>query len=209
MTNNNHSVVGPDKALNLLRDGNRRFVTGQMAHRKNFSRRRTELTGGQAPYASILCCSDSRVPPEIVFDEGLGQLFITRVAGNVLTQELLASLEYAALHSTSRLIVVLGHECCGAVTSAVHTLEQNATADTPHLQCLLDHIFPIVKDMQTETRLDGQPFIDLCAEENARRTAARIVAESAALKNLVTGGEIKIIPAMYSLADGRVTFLEG
>jgi carbonic anhydrase len=207
MTNNNHRSVGPDKALNLLRAGNKRFMAGRMTPRDQFPERRMELTSGQAPYASILCCSDSRVPPELIFDEGLGRLFIARVAGNVLTQELLASLEYAALHSTSRLIVVLGHEYCGAVTSAVHTLKQNAAVDSPHLQCLLDHIFPIVKDMRAGTSLEGQPFIELCSEENARRTATRVVAESAALKDLVSKGEVRVVPAMYALADGKVTFL--
>jgi len=208
MTNDNPVAVGPEQALELLKAGNARFVAGQVNARDDFPEQRAGLIEGQAPYASILCCSDSRVPPEIVFDEGLGRLFIARVAGNVLTPELLASLEYAALHSSSRLIVVLGHECCGAVTAAVHTLAQGADAESPSLQALLARIFPIVTTTQNDSELDGQAFIERCAEENARKTAAAIVAESDALGNLVNKGEIKIVAAKYALADGRVTFLD-
>jgi carbonic anhydrase len=143
-----------------------------------------------------------------VFDEGLGRLFIARVAGNVLTPELLASLEYAALHSTSRLIVVLGHECCGAVTAAVQTLAQDADAESPSLQALLDRIFPVVTATRNETELDGQAFIEQCAEDNARKTAVAIVSESEALRDLVNKGDVKIVAAKYALADGRVTFLD-
>jgi len=203
-----HNFIGPDQALELLKAGNARFVAGQVNTRDDFPEQRAGLTDGQAPYASILCCSDSRVPPELVFDEGLGRLFIARVAGNVLTPELLASLEYAALHSTSRLIVVLGHECCGAVTAAVQTLAQGTEAESPSLQSLLDRIFPVVTSTRDESGLEGQAFIERCAEENARKTAAAIAAESAALRNLVDKGEVKILAAKYALADGRVTFLD-
>jgi len=208
MTNDNSVAVGPDQALERLKAGNARFVAGQVNARDDFPEQRAGLIDGQAPYASILCCSDSRVPPEIVFDEGLGRLFIARVAGNVLTPELLASLEYAALHSSSRLIVVLGHECCGAVTAAVQTLAQGADAESPSLQALLDRIFPVVTTTRNDSELDGQAFIERCTEENARKTAATIVAESDALGDMVDKGEIKIVAAKYALADGRVTFLD-
>lgn len=208
MTSNNPAAIGPDQALELLKAGNERFVAGQVNPRNDFPTQRSGLTDGQAPYASILCCSDSRVPPELVFDEGLGRLFIARVAGNVLTPELLASLEYAALHSTSRLIVVLGHECCGAVTAAVQTLAQGAAAESPSLQALLDRIFPVVTATQNETELDGPAFIERCSEDNARQTAAAIVAESNALRGLANKGEIRIVAAKYALTDGRVTFLD-
>ena len=207
MTSDNPADIGPDQALELLKAGNARFVAGQVNTRDDFPEQRAGLTDGQAPYASILCCSDSRVPPELVFDEGLGRLFIARVAGNVLTPELLASLEYAALHSTSRLIVVLGHECCGAVTAAVQTLAQGADAESPNLQALLDRIFPVVAATQKESDLDGQAFIEQCADDNARRTAAAILAESEALRELVNKGAVKIVAAKYALADGRVTFM--
>lgn len=208
MSSYNPAAIGPDQALELLKSGNARFVAGQVTPRDDLPAQRAGLTDGQAPYASILCCSDSRVPPELVFDEGLGRLFIARVAGNVLTPELLASLEYAALHSTSRLIVVLGHECCGAVTAAVQTLAQGADAESPSLQALLDRIFPVVNASRGESKLDGQAFIEHCAEENARKTADEIVAQSAALRDLVNRGEVKIVAAKYALADGRVTFLD-
>ena len=204
---NNPAAVGPDAALELLKAGNERFMSGRLANRGDVAGRRAALTDGQAPYASILCCADSRVPPELVFDEDLGRLFIARVAGNVLTAELLASLEYAALHSTSRLIVVLGHECCGAVTAAVHTLQQQADAESPALQALLDWIFPVVEDVGDGSDLTGQAFIEKCAEENARHTAERILSESTALRDMAGRGELKIAPAIYSLADGKVNFL--
>ena len=208
MSSDTPAAIGPDEALELLKAGNARFVAGDVNARDDYPQQRSGLTAGQAPYASILCCSDSRVPPELVFDEGLGRLFIARVAGNVLTPELLASLEYAALHSTSRLIVVLGHECCGAVTAAVQTLAQGADAESPSLQALLDRIFPVVKAVKNQSDQDGQAFIESCADENARETAAAIKAQSPALKGLTEKGAIKIIAAKYALADGRVTFLD-
>ena len=208
MNSDNSAAIAPDQALALLKTGNERFVAGLVNPRDDFPEQRSGLADGQAPYASILCCSDSRVPPELVFDEGLGRLFIARVAGNVLTPELLASLEYAALHSTSRLIVVLGHESCGAVTAAVQTLAQGASAESPSLQALLDRIFPVVRTARNETELDGRAFIERCTEDNARKTAAAIMAESDALRDLVNRGEIRIVAAKYALADGRVTFLD-
>ncbi len=207
MTDHTSAAIGPEEALALLKAGNERFVTGKVNPNDDFPQQRAPLTEGQAPYASILCCSDSRVPPELVFDEGLGRLFITRVAGNVLTPELLASLEYAALHSTSRLIVVLGHECCGAVTAAVQTLAQGAAAESPSLQTLLDRIFPIVNAVRDQQDLEGQALIETCAEENALKTAAAILSESTALQELADKRDIKIVAAKYSLADGRVAFL--
>ena len=208
MSSDNTMIVSPDEAMERLKTGNARFVTGQMKNRGDLSARRAELTEGQAPFASILCCSDSRVPPGLVFDQGLGRLFIARVAGNVLTPELLASLEYAAVHSTSRLIVVLGHECCGAVTAAVQTLAQGAAPESPSLEILLDRIFPVVKDAKGKSDLDGQAFIEMCSEENARVNAGRILKESDILRGMVERGELKIVVAMESLADGQVTFLK-
>jgi carbonic anhydrase len=208
MSSDTSTAIGPDKALELLKAGNARFVAGDVIERNDYPQQRAGLTEGQAPYASILCCSDSRVPPELVFDEGLGRLFIARVAGNVVTPELLASLEYAALHSTSRLIVVLGHECCGAVTAAVQTLAQGADAESPSLQTLLDRIFPVVTAVKEQTDLDGQAFIESCAEENVRTTVAAIKAQSPALRDLAEKGDIKIVGAKYALADGRVTFTD-
>lgn len=208
MSTEQTQVVGPDQALERLKTGNERFMTGQMKNRRDLSARRAELTEGQAPFASILCCSDSRVPPGLVFDQGLGRLFIARVAGNVVTPELLASLEYAAVHSTSRLIVVLGHECCGAVTAAVQTRAQGADAESPSLQVLLDRLFPVIDDAKSKVDTDGQPFIEFCSEQNARYNADRILKESDILRGMVEKGALKVVVAMESLGDGKVTFLD-
>ncbi len=208
MSNEKTEAVGPDEALERLKAGNKRFMTGQMKNRQDLSARRAELTEGQAPFASILCCSDSRVPPGLVFDQGLGRLFIARVAGNVLTPELLASLEYAAAHSTSRLIVVLGHECCGAVTATVQTVAQGADAESASLQILIDRISPVIKAAKEKVDLEGQPFIEFCSEKNARHNADRILKESDILRGMVEKGELKVLVAMESLADGKVTFLD-
>lgn len=197
----------PDQALELLMEGNLRFASGRSTHPDEYEQQLDGITKRQEPYASILCCSDSRVPPERIFDEGFGRLFIARVAGNVLTPELLASLEYASLHSTSRLIVVLGHECCGAVTSAVHAVEKGEHPESPNLKRLLEHLYPVVEEARQQCALTGDRLVEYCAEENARWNAGRVLGESAALRALAEKNALRVVPAMYSLADRKVTFL--
>ena len=150
-------IAPPQDALARLREGNVRYLEMKRSPRPDVGPdARRSLTKGQWPYATILCCSDSRVPPELIFDEGLGRLFIVRVAGNILTPALLGSIEYASLHSTSRLVVVLGHESCGAVGAAVHAAANPGTQETPAIKTIIDGLMPAVVKARKSTGLDGK-----------------------------------------------------
>ncbi len=134
------------------------------------------LIKGQWPYATILCCSDSRVPPELVFDEGLGRLFIVRVAGNIINPALLSSIEYASLPSASRLIMVMGHESCGAVGAAVHAVEHPGTKETAAIDDIINRLKPAVLKAQKTTGLHGKELVEAAARENVRMTVKQISA---------------------------------
>lgn len=194
----------PGEALALLKEGNIRHKSGQ-AGVDNSTRPRASMEG-QWPLATILCCSDSRVPPEIVFDQGPGQLFIVRVAGNIVTPELLASVEYATMHSTSRLIVVMGHECCGAVTAAVQCAEAGSMPDNPNMKGLLSHLLPVVDRAREQSGLTGGELVETVATENAADVAARILEQSPDLAAMVADGALGVVWAKYSIATGEVSF---
>ncbi len=199
-----HMACVPEKALALLKEGNRRHASD---NRMNPVQVFSSPLEGQKPFATILCCSDSRVPPEIVFDQGPGKLFIVRVAGNILTPELLASIEYASLFSTSRLIVVLGHQGCGAIISAIRYAQTQEKPDSPHLEALLRHILPVVEKTGKKTDLSGQSLAEASAMENVRHVVARIQKLSQGLKQLTEKGDLKIMGAWYSLETCKVDFL--
>ncbi len=198
-------TVPPQEAVARLRQGNLRYVT--MNRRRDPGvgpEARGTLTEGQWPYATILSCSDSRVPPELIFDEGLGRLFIVRVAGNILTPELLGSVEYASLHSTSRLIVVLGHQSCGAVAAAVHATGNPDTKHTPAIETIINSLMPAVEKSRRATGLKGEQLVEAAAKENVRRTAQQIANQSQPLAKMQTNGDLQIVGAYYSLATGKV-----
>ncbi len=198
-------VVAPKDAIALLRKGNDRYVTMQrLADPGVGPAAREPLTKGQWPYATILCCSDSRVPPEIVFDEGLGRLFIVRVAGNMITPELLGSIEYASLHSTSRLVVVLGHESCGAVGAAVHFAEKPGTKETPGINDIINRLMPSVMKAKQDTKCEGKELVEAAAKENVRMNVDQIAFQSEALEEMQKKGELMIVGGYYSLTTGKV-----
>ncbi|MDX1647526.1 MAG: carbonic anhydrase [Longimicrobiales bacterium] len=183
----------PDEAMERLMAGNERFVSGRsMAPRRGLDRVR-ELSGGQAPYAAILGCADSRVPPEILFDEGFGDLFTVRVAGNVATPEEIASLEYAVGVLGSQVVLVLGHTSCGAVTAAV-----DGGAVPGQISSLFQHITPAVPDGAA---------IDEAVEANARYQARILRSASPVLRDALAAGSVVVRPAVYGLEDGRVRIL--
>ncbi len=200
--------VAPAEALKMLKEGNERFVSGKRnPHPGVDAKAREALTKGQAPFATILCCSDSRVPPEIVFDQGLGKLFIARVAGNLIDTALLGSIEYAALHCGSRLIVVLGHESCGAVTATAGAVEHPGKAETAGIGDLVERLTPAVKKAG-EKGLKGKELVEAASVVNARMMVEGITAQSPALAEMVKKGEVKVVPAKYFLGTGKVEFLE-
>jgi carbonic anhydrase len=195
--------VTPDEALRRLQEGNARFVRGEPAQRPPSPRELAQLTGGQQPFATILGCSDSRVPPEMVFDQGLGDLFIVRVAGNVVSAEILGSLGYALAHLRTPLFVVLGHEGCGAVQAALKTKFQGH-AEPKKIAELLDAILPALDGINPSEPAEVQWRRGV--EANVRWAVRQLVANPAG-RIAVTAGHIQIVGAIYELATGSVRFL--
>jgi carbonic anhydrase len=191
--------VAADKALARLIEGNRRYVRHTEQHPDESLARRKELEGGQHPFAVILSCSDSRVPPELIFDQGLGDLFVIRVAGNVAANDELGSIEYAAEHLHTRLIMVLGHEKCGAITAAVE-----GGAEAGHLKYLTSAIQPSVEESRN---LPGDK-IHNCVLANARRVARQLRESEPVLKELISKEGVKVVAADYALDSGLVTILD-
>lgn len=201
-----------DEALNKLLDGNKRYVENQMTGQKlcDMSTREA-LAKGQKPYAIILSCSDSRVPPEIIFDKGLGEIFVVRVAGNVPDPVVLGSIEYAAEHLGSPLIMVLGHERCGAVTAAV---DAKGKAEG-NIGAIVKAIAPAVKKAQKDCKeckacdkKDKPKLVECAVDENARLVAANMTKQSPLIRHLVKEGKVKIVAAKYDLDDGKVTVMD-
>jgi carbonic anhydrase len=190
--------IGQDKALARLKAGNARFVTGKLLHPHQSPGRRSKLAEGQHPFAIILGCADSRTAPEVVFDQGLGDLFVVRTAGNVVDDVALGSIEYAAEHLGASLIVVLGHENCGAVKA---TLDGGKLPG--HLPAIAQAIRPAVKASA------NQPgnALDNAVRENARLEARRIARSKPILRKLVEEGKVKIVAARYDLNTGQVGFV--
>ncbi len=197
--------ISPNEAIRLLKAGNKRYVS---MHRQSDPgvgpKARQPLTKGQWPYATILCCSDSRVPPELVFDEGLGRLFIIRVAGNLINPDLLGSIEYASMHSTSRLIMVMGHESCGAVGAAVSAFEEPGFNETPGINSIVNNLMPAVLMAKQETNLRGKALIEAAAKKNVELTVNAIAQQSESLRKMQNSGKLKIVGSYYSLKTGEV-----
>jgi len=196
-------VIVPTETLRRLIDGNARFVSGKSAQRLPSHDRLVDLAESQHPFATILGCSDSRVPPEMVFDQGLGDLFIVRVAGNVVGTEILGSLGYALEHLATPLFVVLGHEGCGAVRAALDARRGDVKDGGP-LSALLDAILPALEGIDPGESLEGQ--LHRAVEANVR-CAVRQLAARPAGRAAVAEGRIQVVGAVYELSTGRVRFL--
>jgi carbonic anhydrase len=195
--------VSPDVALARLTAGNARFVAGRAEHPRQDPQSRLTVAGGQHPFATILTCSDSRLPPEVIFDQGLGDLFVARVAGNVVDDEILASIEYSVIHLGSTLVMVLGHDHCGAVKATIDALDGHGSEDDKDTKIgsLAALIAPAVKAVPAST----PDKLDAAITLNAENSAAAIFAESPPMKARVLAGQLKIVAARYNLSDGRVT----
>ena len=193
-------TVAPAEAIAKLKEGNARNTSGNMQHPGQTTERRAELTKSQHPFAIILSCSDSRVPPEIVFDQGLGDLFIVRVAGNVLNDEGLGSIEYGVEILGARLIVVLGHQSCGAVDAAMKTVAAKGKAPG-HIQSLVTALKPVVA-------ATPKGDLDATIKANVKHVADALRSSRPILKARVDSGEVQVIGGYYSLDTGAVTFLD-
>jgi carbonic anhydrase len=192
--------VTADEALAKLMAGNQRYANLKGQHPDESLARRKELRGGQHPFAVIVGCADSRVAPELLFDQGLGDIFVIRVAGNIVDDAILGSIEYAVEHLGTKLIVVLGHENCGAVSAVV---EGGAAAG--HLIALVMAIQPSV----LATAKEPGDKIHNCVVENARRVARQIRQSEPLLKAAVERNGVTVLAADYALDTGKVTLLEG
>lgn len=188
---------GPDEVMAELRAGNARFVAGTPSHPRAGPDRVRELVAGQTPLAVVLGCSDSRVPPEILFDQGIGDLFVVRVAGNVSEPATTGSIEYAAEHLGTPLVVVLGHRGCGAVAATA----AGAPA-TGNLGAIVREIQPAVKAARKAP--SGAGLVPDAVLLNARAAAGQLVSESPVLRRLVAAGKVRIAVAIYDLESGAV-----
>ena len=188
--------------INRLKEGNERFVSESTFH-KDFARERKELTGGQKPYAIILTCSDSRVPPELIFDESLGKLFVIRVAGNVVNPDILGSIEYAIEHLHSHLLIYMGHESCGAVKA---TMEGGKVP--PNIGAIAYKIKPAVKKAKQKHLHNENEVLDEAIKINVRNQIETSLKSSNIIKEAFEKGELKIYSAYYNLHSGKVDFEE-
>ncbi len=189
------------QALELLKEGNHRFVNNQKIDR-DLALQVNETSAGQYPFAAVLGCIDSRVPVEMVFDQGIGDIFVARVAGNVVNEDILGSLEYACKVAGSKVIVVLGHSKCGAVTSACQSVELG------NITALLEKIKPSVNAVLTAEKEADEATIELVTKENIKHSIKEIKKKSLLLNEMVTQGVIQVVGAYYDVATGKVTFLE-
>jgi carbonic anhydrase len=196
------SNLPPDAALAALKAGNARFVDDGV-HCRQHSGIRKKLASGQAPDAIVLSCSDSRVPPELVFDQELGELFVVRVAGNILSDEALASIEYALTHLGSRLIVVMGHDSCGAVKAALAT-PKGGDAGSPSLNELIGRIQANLGEATAADSSD--PAAHAAVVRNVSAVAGELITRSEIVRKAVEAGRARIVRAVYAMESGKVGF---
>ena len=203
-------MISAREALALLREGNRRFVADRERDARVGATRRNELTQRQEPFAIILGCSDSRVPAEIVFDQGLGDLFVIRVAGNVVAPSQIGSVEFAAAQFHTRLVVVLGHSGCGAVVATIDQLKRPLHKQSRTLRAIVDRVRPAVEPLlATPLRDDAQALMRTAVRANVRVAASNLRHGSEILEQLIASDGLLVVGAEYSLDTGVVEFFEG
>lgn len=194
--------ISPTDALTLLKKGNKRFLTNQAVER-NLLDQVSDTQSGQYPFACVLGCIDSRVPSELVFDQGIGDIFNVRIAGNFVNKDILGSMEFACQVAGSKLIVVLGHTSCGAIKGACDRVELG------NLTSLLKNFDPVLDSVAYEgdRSSKNKEFVDRVTEKNVHDTVANIKKESTVLSTLFEAGEIDIVGAIYNVGSGKVSFL--
>ena len=198
-------------ALDRLREGNRRFASGVRSIETIMSSTRLrDLVNGQAPFAVVLGCSDSRVPVEMVFDHGLGDLFVIRVAGNIVAPSQIGSVEFAAEQFGTRLVVVLGHTQCGAIQATVEALGRNANAASGHVNSIVERIRPSVQGLlATELARDPAALARHAVRANVRASANQLRHGSDVLERMIRKDGLLVVGAEYALETGVVTFFDG
>lgn len=195
--------VSPAEALARLRDGNRRFVAGGGTSPRRWH---SGLVNGQWPFAIVFGCSDSRAPAEYLFDQGLGDLFVIRVAGHVVAPSIVGSIEFAASQFGTRLVLVMGHTLCGAVGATVRALERGGAPESRNLQAIVDRIAPHVHPLDASSNHEAR--MAAAVRANAVATARQLRTSSPLLEDLVARGRVAIVASVFDLATGVVTFID-
>ena len=204
-------MISATEALKRLKEGNQRFVSGRSSSGATADvARRSELaTSGQSPFAVILGCSDSRVPVEMVFDQGLGNLFVIRVAGNIAARSAVGSVEYAAENFGSPLVVVLGHSKCGAIRATLDAIKQVSDVQSPNLHSIVDRIRPSVETLLDDAlNLSEDQVTERAVRANISATVNHLSDESMILENLIQQKKLKVVGAEYCLETGIVEFMD-
>jgi carbonic anhydrase len=204
VTKAEQSAMSPDEAIQRLEAGNERFVAGQMLKR-DYTAQVKASSAGQYPFAAVLACLDSRTAPEIVFDQGIGDLFVARVAGNYANADILGSFEFATKVSGAKLIVVLGHTNCGAIKGACDNVEMgNLTTVMQAIRPAVDSVTDVPGDRNSK----NAQFVYAVTVANIRHTVAHLRSDSPILREMEEAGQIKIVGAMYDIDTGKVTFYD-
>ena len=197
-------MLSPSEAVDKLIEGNKRFATGNSIHPNRCDETKNALLRQQKPFVAILSCSDSRVPVEIIFDAGLGDIFAVRTAGHVLSKEVLGSLEYAVKSLGVKLIMVLGHENCGAIKTAVETYKNESYNElSQNLQSIMNHIYPAIKEVEPAE----EDFLNSAVRANIRYQVKDLMNKDKYIAQKVKSGEIALVGAIYSLIKGTVEII--
>jgi len=202
-TPESQATINPQIALQLLAEGNKRFLNGNV-HNRNLHQQVKDTATGQYPFATVVSCIDSRIPTEVIFDQGIGDIFNARVAGNFINEDILGSLEFACKLAGSKVIVIMGHTSCGAVKGACDH------AKLGNLTQMLDKIMPAVDAVKTapgvERNSSNLDFVNEVAKKNVELTIENVIAQSSVLNEMIQKGEIEIVGAMYDVKSGAVSF---
>jgi len=203
-TKDSQLALTADAAINLLQNGNERFVNNKPIHR-DFSAQVQQTSTGQFPFASVVSCIDSRIPTEIIFDQGIGDIFNARIAGNFINKDILGSLEFACKLAGSKVIVIMGHTSCGAVKGACDFAELGNLTD------MLANITPALDYVKTDEGVDRSSsnlsFVNDVAVENVKLNMLRLKKESPVLNEMIENNEVVLVGAMYDVATGKVAFI--
>jgi len=203
-------MIDAHEALRKLREGNRRFADDVHKVDGSFSLRRAALVDRQFPFAVVLGCSDSRVPIELVFDQGVGDLFVIRVIGNIVAPSQVASVEFAAVQFKTRLVVVLGHSGCGAVRATLEELRRPVANQSPNLRSIVERVRPSVEPLLEAAHVhDENELVDHAVRANVRASANHLRHGSVILESLIANDGMRVVGAEYSLESGEVDFFDG
>ena len=203
-------MTSPTDALDALREGNQRFVAADIGQGPVARRiHRPGMSGGQEPFAIVLACSDSRVPVELIFDQGIGDLFVIRVAGNIVAPSQIGSIEFAASEFGTRLVVVLGHSNCGAVAATLKELSMLETHRSPNLRSIVDRVRPAVEPVLAANAGAGEDELtEAAVRANIQASVERLAHGSLILEQMISAGDLVVVGAEYSLETGIVEFFD-